>query len=566
MAIMIPSEFIEFDPKSREEFIYNKFSELPNEYYVFHSLNTLEVKNINSRFSRDGEIDFLLLHQVKGLIVIEAKAGEFKIINSQWYYQNGLPMKHGGPYNQAKNNKYKLQNIIEREDKTNILKGKLNILHGVCFPSVNSGILKNIKLPLEAHPAITICNDDLDNLVSSLDRIYEQSFETKALNEIEFKSLLDILLPSYNIFQIKNVEVKIKENKFIRLLNEQYAILDYLEFQNFATISGVAGTGKTLIALEKARRLSIDKKVLFLCYNKHLRDYLEANYKYDNIDYFTIDQYAYKYRKKVSNKYIGLSQYLETCYLNEKTFDYQHLIIDEGQDFGSTDLETAEVLKYFYYNVVDKFNGSMYIFYDKMQLVQGDVVPKIIQDSDCKLTLYKNCRNTFNIAKTALKPIEVTPKVFKGTYEGVVPSLYMSDENSNLMEQVKKIVIDYINKGYQNITVLSLKGSDKSFMIEVNEFEKIPIEGSYFQWTTSRKFKGLESDVIILVDIDKRTFIDNKLLFYVGASRAKYELAIFVNMSKNDGNEVLEQLEMNNSSKIHPKFKLAAYLNASVKS
>jgi hypothetical protein len=318
-------------------------------------------------------------------------------------------MKHGGPYNQAKSNKYKLQNIIEREDKKNGLKDKLNILHAVCFPSVNSGVLKNIKLPIDAHSSISLCNDDLDNLAFALDRIYEQSFELKALSNIEFRALLDILLPSYNIFQIKNAEVKIIENKFIRLLNEQFAILDYLEFQNFATINGVAGTGKTLIALEKARRLSLDKKVLFLCYNKHLRDFLETNYKYDSVDYFTIDQFAYQYRKKVENRYIGLRDYLERCYLNEITFDYQHIIIDEGQDFGSEDLENAEVLKYFYYIIVEKLDGNMYIFYDKLQLVQGDIIPRIIQDSDCKLTLYKNCRNTFNIAKTALKPIEVIP-------------------------------------------------------------------------------------------------------------------------------------------------------------
>lgn len=561
---MIPSEFIEFDQKSREEFIYNKFSELSDEYYVFHSLNTLEVKNIKKKFSRDGEIDFLVLHQQKGIIVIEAKAGEFKIINNQWHYQNGLPMKHGGPYNQAKSNKYKLQNIIEREDKKNGLKDKLNILHAVCFPSVNSGVLKNIKLPIDAHPSITLCNDDLDNLAFSLDRIYEQSFELKALSDIEFRALLDILLPSYNIFQIKNVEVKILENKFIRLLNEQFAILDYLEFQNFATINGIAGTGKTLIALEKARRLSLDKKVLFLCYNKHLRDFLETNYKYDSVDYFTIDQFAYQYRKKIENRYIGLRDYLERCYLNEITFDYQHVIIDEGQDFGSEELENAEVLKYFYYIIVEKLDGNMYIFYDKLQLVQGDIIPKIIQESDCKLTLYKNCRNTFNIAKTALKPIEVIPKIFKGNYEGVVPSLYMSNDNSNHLDQVKNIVREYAKKGHQNITVLTLKGADKSFMLEIKEFEKIPLEDSYFLWTTSRKFKGLEADVIILVDIDKRTFFDNKLLFYVGASRAKYELALYVMMSKDECNEVLEQLDIYNS-KIHPKFKLAAYLNATVK-
>lgn len=47
-------------------------------------------------------------------------------------------------------------------------------------------------------------------------------------------------------------------------------------------------------------------------------------------------------------------------------------------------------------------------------------------------------------------------------------------------------------------------------------------------FTTARKFKGLESDVIIVIDVDQDTFADdeNKRLFYVGASRAKHYLDI----------------------------------------
>ena len=33
--------------------------------------------------------------------------------------------------------------------------------------------------------------------------------------------------------------------------------------------------------------------------------------------------------------------------------------------------------------------GTFYVFYDRMQLVQGRKVPAFIEDSDCRLTLYK---------------------------------------------------------------------------------------------------------------------------------------------------------------------------------
>ena len=48
-----------------------------------------------------------------------------------------------------------------------------------------------------------------------------------------------------------------------------------------------------MIALEKARRHSVkDEKVLFMCFNVKLKEFLEANYHYQNVDYYTIDGFA----------------------------------------------------------------------------------------------------------------------------------------------------------------------------------------------------------------------------------------------------------------------------------
>ena len=42
------------------------------------------------------------------------------------------------------------------------------------------------------------------------------------------------------------------------MTNEQTGLLDYISEQKNATIQGVAGTGKTLIAKEAARRLGAE--------------------------------------------------------------------------------------------------------------------------------------------------------------------------------------------------------------------------------------------------------------------------------------------------------------------
>jgi superfamily I DNA/RNA helicase len=63
---------------------------------------------------------------------------------------------------------------------------------------------------------------------------------------------------------------------------------------------------------------------------------------------------------------------------------------------------------------------------------------------------------------------------------------------------------------------------------EVNVYsalEKLPSD--YF-FSSARKFKGLESDAIIVVDVDEKTFISDEArrVFYVATSRAKHFLDI----------------------------------------
>ena len=50
-------------------------------------------------------------------------------------------------------------------------------------------------------------------------------------------------------------------------------------------------------------------------------------------------------------------------------------------------------------------------------------------------------------------------------------------------------------------------------------------------FTTASKFKGLESRVVIIIDIDENCFRDEskKRLFYVACSRATQRLALFIN-------------------------------------
>ncbi len=84
-------------------------------------------------------------------------------------------------------------------------------------------------------------------------------------------------------------------------------------------------------------------------------------------------------------------------------------------------------------------------------------------------------------------------------------------------------------------TILSLHSESNSFLNGKNKIGSIPFvrerDGKHVFMTTARKFKGLESKVIIITDIDEESFSDNKRkrIFYVACSRATHRLSLFIN-------------------------------------
>ncbi len=96
---------------------------------------------------------------------------------------------------------------------------------------------------------------------------------------------------------------------------------------------------------------------------------------------------------------------------------------------------------------------------------------------------------------------------------------------------------------YMRLTVLTCKTEENSILSEYCKDSKYNYKRGYIKFTTCRKFKGLESDVIIVVDINKNTFDDGQgeQLMYVGTSRARYKLSCIANMSESDCEELMKE-------------------------
>ena len=542
---MIPRVPHDFAPESREGELFRALQKLPDDYYVFHSFKMIRILD---NAWKEAEIDFLIFNKQKGLLCIEAKAGKVSCDNGIWRYGSGDRMSHD-PFRQASDNMWKLSKNIDKLRGNDSITRKCKRLFAVWFPSLSANEARSITFPMGCDKQLVMTSEDLIDPLPSIERIFNivahGEVETTNLSNHEIEFLMThVLCPTFNILPKKTLEIDYKNQRFDDLIHEQCRLLDYLEFQRNAVINGAAGTGKTMIAVEKARRHSVDNEtVLFLCFNAKLKDHLSENYAYPNVKYYTMPGFAMSLCGTSSPDYDLLVERLERYLDNPTEFPYQHIIIDEGQDFGQEIMNSDDVFDYLESIALSGDSGTFYIFYDKNQLVQGNKLPAFIENADCKLTLYKNCRNTQKIADTSTKAlIDFKPKLFGAAMLGAIPEVGFVNED-NKIALLDSCISKLLEENITNIQILSCNAEGQSI------YENHIINDQYtyrrlkIPFTTCRKFKGLEADAIILVDANKYSIMDNAKLFYVGASRARLQLKILANLTDSECREVIGYLK-----------------------
>lgn len=546
MAKMYPNIPREFDPKSKEDQIFKALESLPDTYYVFHSFS---IVNTSNNTVKESEADFVVFHPRKGILCIEAKAGAVKYENGQWKYGSGIIMKHDGPFRQASKNKYNLMDYFDSQGLSWIL-SRCKFVHGVWFPSVDRKHFQGINLPPEADSKLMLTREHLDNANDGISKLLDMDVPSGIktdLNSAEVELIINrVLAPSFNLISLPEIEMDHRKDVFRAMLKEQVSLLNYLEDQPTAIINGMAGTGKTVVAVEQARRKS-DKgdKVLFLCYNAYLKERLQQIYPYENVDYFTIDGLACKLCRSQEPNYLLLKEKLEDYYL-EGNFPYKHIVIDEGQDFGKDKIQECGIISLLKANVVDdEKNGTFYLFYDKNQMVQSQCMPEYISSADCKLTLYRNCRNTVNIATTSMRLLgsDKQPRMFEGSIRGELADMIATCNLANTVSVINNTIEECCESGYNDIVILTCKTEASSIIAKECSGGVYCYKKRQIPFTTCRKFKGLEAEVVILVDVDSSSHsATNDRLLYVGSSRAKFKLVIIANMSSEDCDKMLIQL------------------------
>jgi len=329
--------------------------------------------------------------------------------------------------------------------------------------------------------------------------------------------------------------------RLMRLTEEQYGLLDVLSFQRRALICGCAGSGKTVLAVEKAVRLARQGfRVLLTSFNKGLANALRTQLGTmpPNLDIAHFHDLCVGMARKAG---ITLSQRNDAKFFNEelpaalmdaadKLPDerYDAIIVDEAQDFQELWWTPLQCLLH------DPDDGILYIFYDDNQNIYTREAAFPIQGQPYPLPV--NCRNTQQIHAQVLKHYKGALKPVSRGPEGRPVEIVSYEDDGVLRVALQNLLRKLVREAKiptNEITILTPLAKGKSGLWgpatpgSISLTESWPPAANQVFCTTIHGFKGLERSVIILAEIEKAGNLPNlQMLLYVGASRARNQLYV----------------------------------------
>lgn len=579
MARMIPSVISPEVKSNAEKRIFKWFQEAPgtDDWVVLHSLGLAQHDTLLY-----GEIDFLVLAPRLGIFAMEVKGGRVKRVEGKWQFINRyghIDEKKRGPFDQAKEGIHSLISALETKvDFEHRHIPKTMYSYGVMFPDIE---YSSVGVE-EAEWQVFDCNDKEDvvgfvkrlskNSIIRWEETYGPYDKDKIVNADDVNYLAKLLRGDFDKAVAMSAKIRYAEQELIELTNRQYACIDQLEDNKRGVVRGPAGTGKTLIAVEEAKRMAVDgRRVALLCYNASLGKWFQSYFdtapqemkpEYVGTLHGLLMKVVEHAGKKITvpTDEAAKEEFYSTVLPNiaeevllSVPYEFDEIIIDEAQDLlNDKYLDLLDLL------IVKGLERGKWKFFGDFsrQAIYSDgedeeSLLERLEDrtSFIKFKLVENCRNTKQICEdiqtiTGFKaPSDLWSKV-----DGIPVEHEICDGDEAAVIKLEEIIDKLITKGIEKekITILSPKRRQNSIVDRLDKFKVTEYSFSATKeitFSTIHSFKGLENTVIIITDID--TYSCDQLM-YVGLSRARSALYLIENKNAHkEYNELLTRRLLN---------------------
>jgi hypothetical protein len=540
MARLFPETFPgNCDAGDPEYEVFELLRQLPDEYSVIYS------KKFKGglRSKEEAEIDFLIFDGRQNLICLEVKGGEIAYSGPERaWYQNGSRMEKAPDW-QASSGCHAVIEFLGKDASGVNVNWALAFPH--CSRPAGSGGIAEVpgELILDATALL--------NPKAAIAKICEYNVARigrTGVNRYQASNILERLLRSVGFITKIGIRLIQDGNQLVKATQQQLEILDDFELNPRTAVMGYAGTGKTIIATEFAKRMSErGQKVLLLFYNRMVANSVRYGLGRDStIECLTFHSLArvliessdaawWKANAKRDDPefweiYAPLKM-LEV--LETEAPRYDVIIVDEGQDFKSEWFDTLEKL------LISDVKSRYVVFYDGNQDIFGRWSSLPWQpNAYTKRILRKNCRNTKSIISYLN---EILPSEMVGFENSPVGHPVQFKTASNQREEAETIRNDIqslLKEGVAggNIVILINQPMAESAVSSMQKIGRHPVEwmgrtyrpdSSAIQVTNIQNFKGLEADVLLVTDLGKRGSTEAPELLYTQASRARLLLTIY---------------------------------------
>ncbi len=496
----------------------------------------------------EGEGDLVVCHPERGVLVLEVKGGGVAcdLGRKAWWSidRTGQRRAIQDPMRQAAATARHLLEVARRDAVLAHDGGfPLPVGHGVVTPHTT---WRPSDLPLHWPRELVLDADALRDLGGAVTRAFDywagRFPPRRRLEPPQWRHLNARLSPKVTRAACLSALIADEERRLVELTNQQIAAMQMFRLFPRLKISGCAGSGKTLLAVAEARRLAAEgRRVLLLVYNRLLAEFL-GRVLADAPGVTATGFHAFCHQicavAGVTPPTPPAGDDARTYWVERfPDFAFEQLdrfpdrfdavIVDEGQDFRANWWAMVELLLH--------PEGRLVVFYDPNQDIFGAGAAIPIDAPPALLT--RNCRSTAALNRAACAVGQVPFPSEGSDVEGEPPEVvayrHADEVPAQLRERVRRLVHSE-RVARSAVVVLSPRRLEKSCLAGAAQqagltlvADREPASAEELRYATLQSFKGLEADVVLLVDVDLEHKTSAPANLYVAFSRARHRLVVW---------------------------------------
>ena len=416
LAVLIPD--VPKDCPNSERYVYKRLGrELPDPWIVLHSLGLA-----GHETKIWGEADIVILSE-QGVFALEVKGGTVECVNGVWSFSGDFKTftKRESPWAQAMGSLGAVRQQLHKARPAfrSVLFGFGVVMPYATFRATGPEIIPEVLLDRRSF------RQSLTGYINFLEEYWKAEYlrkrrrEYRGLTATELREAREILRPDVETtYSAWGDTLPDWMTNLVQLTNEQIRVSRRMDANPRTVVWGAAGSGKSVIALDRARQQSAEgRQVLYLCFNRllaaHVRTGLERTGDGASVQVHSVHAL---YRKLIGEAGLlhrlqaldegtsdffskGFPELAAEALCERSQFAWDVLVIDEAQD-----LLTPEHLDVFDLLLRDGLSrGCWHLFLDPQQNIYSEAIQSAVADqldgyAPAFDDLYENCRNTRQVA------------------------------------------------------------------------------------------------------------------------------------------------------------------------